>query len=124
MTKGQDGRVKLHQSMNLTSTGAASGALWGSMIGLLFFMPVVGAAIGAGAGALGGKLSDIGVDDRLAKDLGERLQPDTSAVLALVRRSTPDKVLPELQQYGGHVLQTSLPHDAEERLRAALAQGQ
>jgi uncharacterized membrane protein len=123
VTKGQDGTVKLHQSMNLAGAGAASGALWGGLIGLLFFMPVVGAAIGAGTGALGGKLTDIGVDDRFAKDLGERLRPGTSAVLALVRRSTPDKVLPELQQYGGQVLQTSLPHDAEERLRAALAQG-
>jgi uncharacterized membrane protein len=124
VTKGADGRVKLHQSMNMTGAGAAGGALWGGLIGLLFFMPLVGAAIGAGTGALGGKLSDIGVDDRFAKDLGQRLQPGTSAVLVLVRRSTPDKVLPELQQYGGQVLQTSLPHDAEQRLRAALAQGQ
>lgn len=124
VTKGADGRVKLHQSMNMTGAGAAGGALWGGLIGLLFFMPLVGAAIGAGAGALGGKLSDIGVDDRFAKDLAQRLQPGTSAVLVLVRRSTPDKVLPELQQYGGQVLQTSLPHDAEQRLRAALAQGQ
>lgn len=124
VTKGADGRVKLHQSMNMTGAGAAGGALWGGLIGLLFFMPLVGAAIGAGTGALGGKLSDIGMDDRFAKDLGQRLQPGTSAVLVLVRRSTPDKVLPELQQYGGQVLQTSLPHDAEQRLRAALAQGQ
>jgi uncharacterized membrane protein len=31
-----DGKVKLHQSVNLAATGAASGALWGTLIGLLF----------------------------------------------------------------------------------------
>jgi uncharacterized membrane protein len=31
-----DGRVKLHQSVNLAAGGAASGALWGTLIGMLF----------------------------------------------------------------------------------------
>ena len=48
-----DGTVKLHQSVNLTATaasyGAATGALWGSLIGLLFLNPLLGAVVGAGA---------------------------------------------------------------------------
>jgi uncharacterized membrane protein len=35
---------------------------------------------------------------------------------------TVDKVVPEISKYGGTVLRTSLSDDAEERLRAALAQ--
>ena len=45
-----------------------------------------------------------------------------AALLVLVRHSTPDKVLPEIQQYGGEVLQTSLSNEAEERLRDALGE--
>jgi hypothetical protein len=41
----------------------------------------------------------------------------------LVRRATPDKVIPELSQYGGTILQTSLPKETEDKLQAALKQG-
>jgi uncharacterized membrane protein len=38
-----DGNVKLHQSVNLTAmmagSGAVTGALWGTLIGLLFLNP-------------------------------------------------------------------------------------
>jgi uncharacterized membrane protein len=36
------------------------------------------------------------------------------------RKATPDKFLEALQPYGGTVLQTSLPHDAEQQLMRAL----
>jgi uncharacterized membrane protein len=39
-----------------------------------------------------------------------------------VRDSTPDKGIPRISQYGGHVLQSSPSDDAEARLEAALAQ--
>ena len=35
-TKDQAGKIKLHQAVNLTATGAASGSSWGSLIGLIF----------------------------------------------------------------------------------------
>ena len=44
-----DGKVKLHQP-SLAGLGAASGALWGGLIGLIFFMPLFGMAIGGAAG--------------------------------------------------------------------------
>ena len=41
-----DGKVKLHQP-SLAGLGAASGALWGGLIGLIFFVPLFGMALGA-----------------------------------------------------------------------------
>jgi len=35
-----DGQVKIHQAFNPTVAGATSGALWGSLIGLLFLNPL------------------------------------------------------------------------------------
>jgi uncharacterized membrane protein len=54
------------------------------------------------------------------RSLGATIAPGSSALFVLVRRATPDKVLPELRPFGGKVLQTSLSHEQEERLRHAL----
>jgi uncharacterized membrane protein len=51
------------------------------------------------------------------------MQPNTSAIFVLVRRSTPDKVVPELARFGGTIMQTSLPKETEEKLQEALKQG-
>lgn len=123
VTKDARGKIKLHQNTSLTGAGAAWGGLWGMLIGLLFFVPFLGFAIGAGMGAITGKLSDYGIDDKFAKQLTSTLQPNSSALFVLVQRSTPDKVVPELAKYGGTILQTSLPKETEDKLRAALEQG-
>ena len=51
VTRDAKGKVQLHQAMNLTAAGAASGGFWGMLIGMLFLNPLVGAAVGAGSGA-------------------------------------------------------------------------
>ena len=118
----EDGKIKLHQAVNTTATGAAGGALWGGLIGLIFLAPLLGMAVGAAGGALGGKLSDTGVDDNFVKSLGDRLKPGASALIVLGSTEARDKVIERVRQYGGEVLQTSLSTDDEERLRAALGE--
>jgi len=119
VTRDMKGAVQLHQAVNLTATGAVSGAFWGSLIGLLFLNPLLGAAVGAGSGALSGKLTDIGINDSFMKDLGATLTAGTAALFVLVRKSTPDKVLEGLKPFAGkgRVLQTSLTRDKEDELR-------
>jgi len=120
VTKDEKDKVKLHQAFNLTASGAVGGSFWGMLIGFLFLNPLAGAAIGAGAGALSGKLSDIGINNKFMKELGETFTPGTSALFVLVRKSTPDKVLERLKGFKGKVLQTSLTKDREEDLRKVL----
>ena len=72
VTRDAKGKVQLHQAVNLTAAGAASGGFWGMLIGMLFLNPLLGVAIGAGSGALSGKLADIGINDQFMKDLGRR----------------------------------------------------
>ncbi|MEV4398669.1 DUF1269 domain-containing protein [Nonomuraea sp. NPDC049607] len=114
----EDGKIKLHQATSLAGMGAAGGALWGGLIGLLFLMPLLGMALGAAGGAVGGALTDTGVNDDFMRELGAKLEPGTAALFLLVVQSTPDKVIPEIAQYGGDILQTSLSHEQEEQLRA------
>ena len=117
----EDGKIKLHQTTKPAAVGAAGGALWGGVIGLLFLAPFLGMAVGAAAGGAMGAATDIGVDDKFMKELGEDLQPGNAAVIVLVRDSTPDKVLPRISQFGGRVIHSSLSNEAETHLQEALS---
>ena len=114
-----NGKIKLHQP-SMAGLGAASGALWGGLIGLIFFMPLLGAAIGAASGGAAGALSDQGIDDDFMKELGDKLPQGGAAVFVLVREATTDKVLPEISKFGGHVIQSSLSNEQEMALQEAL----
>src|SRR5215813_14271577 len=108
--KDANGRIKLNQLLNTTAVGAVSGTFWGTLIGLIFLMPLVGAAIGAASGAIGGALSDVGINDRFMKDVAASIQSGNAALFLLIRKVTPDKVLAELKGVGGKVLRTSFDH--------------
>ncbi|MCL5123067.1 MAG: DUF1269 domain-containing protein [Deltaproteobacteria bacterium] len=118
--KDENGKVKIHQMFNLTAAGAASGGFWGTLIGLIFLNPLLGLAVGATAGAVSGALTDVGIDDKFMKELADNLTNGTSVLFVLVRKATPDKVLEELQGTGGKILKTSLSHEDEAKLQAAL----
>ena len=125
VTRNAEGKIQLHQAMNLTTAGAVGGGFWGTLVGLLFLNPLLGAAVGAASGALAGKFSDIGINDDFMRDLGNSIPPGGSAVFILVRKMTADKVLAKLESFHlkGRVLQTSLPEAEEARLREAFAGG-
>jgi uncharacterized membrane protein len=121
VTREPGGKVKLQQTVNPAGAGAAGGALWGGLIGLIFLAPLLGAAIGAAVGGASGAATDFGVDDRFMKELGQNLPEGGAALFVLVRRATPDKVLPRISGYGGRVIQSSLSREAEEKLQEALS---
>jgi uncharacterized membrane protein len=58
------------------------------------------------------------------KQLGAKMAPGTAALIALGSSNAPDKLLERLQPYGGDVIQTSLDHEQEERLRSSLGAGE
>ncbi|OLT37351.1 hypothetical protein BJF79_29600 [Actinomadura sp. CNU-125] len=115
-----DGKIKLHQAHNLTAGGALGGAAWGGLIGLLFFVPLLGMAIGSATGAAIGAATDAGVDDDFMRELGQQLAPGNAALFVLVDKRNPDKVVPELAPLGGRLLRTSLSDEEERHLRDAV----
>jgi uncharacterized membrane protein len=119
--KDGNGRAKLNQLINTTATGAISGAFWGTLIGLIFLNPLLGMGIGAASGAIGGKLTDVGINDEFMKDAAGALQPGTAGLFLLVRKMTTDKVLADLKGVGGTVMRTSFDETKEAALREALA---
>jgi uncharacterized membrane protein len=118
--KKPNGKVKLHQMYHLMASGACGGSFWGALIGLIFLSPILGAVIGGSIGAVTGALGDIGIDDKFMKELSENMQPNSSTLFVLIRKITPDKVLEEIRPFGGKLLRTSLSHQDEAKLQAAL----
>ena len=111
--KDETGKAKLHHAGNLVEE-AAYPSFCGSLANLIFRNATVGAASGA--------LADVGITDRFMKELATVLIPSRSALFVLTRRPTSDKdrVLEELKGLGGKIFTTSLSHEDEARLQAAL----
>jgi uncharacterized membrane protein len=81
---------------------------------------LLGAAVGATAGAVSGALTDVGINNNFMKEIANGFQNRSSALFVLARKVTPDKVLEELEGSGGKIFQTSLTHEEEAKLQAAL----
>ncbi|UFX48264.1 DUF1269 domain-containing protein [Bradyrhizobium sp. 41S5] len=119
--KGADGNVKLNQLVNTTAMGAASGSFWGLLVGMVFLNPLIGVAVGAASGALGGALSDFGINDAFMKELSGKIEAGSAGLFLLVKNMATDKVVREIKDAGGTILQTSLDDTKEQKLRDALA---
>ncbi len=117
VVRKQDGKAKVKQATNLVGEGALGGAFWGMLIGIIFWMPWLGAAIGALSGAVSGMFTDIGVDDSFIKEVADTIEPGHSALFLLVKEATPEKMVDELKQYKGKILQTSLSPEDEAKLK-------
>ncbi|MFM7675478.1 MAG: DUF1269 domain-containing protein [Synechococcus sp.] len=117
-----EGQVHLRQAINLTAAGALGGGFWGTLVGLMFLNPLLGAAVGAGVGAASGSLSDLGINDGFMRELGETLPKGSAALCLLVREATPDRVIERLRAHAPHarLLRTNLSHTDEEQLRQLL----
>jgi uncharacterized membrane protein len=122
ITRSEDGKVQLHQAVNLVGAGAIGGSFWGGLMGLLFLNPLLGVAVGAGAGAMSGWLTDVGIKDDFLKDVGASLDRGGAAVAVLIRKMTADKVMARMEGFRarGKIIQTSLSEEQESRLREML----
>ncbi len=119
LIRREDGKPKIRQAHNLVGAGALGGAFWGMLIGLLFLAPWLGLAIGAGMGALGGKLAGTGIDKKFVDEVSKAIKPGNSALFAYTSHGVPDKILPQLKQFNGKLIQTSLSNEDEAKVREA-----
>jgi len=120
VAKDADGAVHVKNEL---SSGTETGAAVGGAIGLLtsFLFPVVGTAVGAAAGAyVGNQIAGDSVDEGFVKDVGKALQPGTSALFLMIRRSDAAALRAALEPYEGRVYQTTLSEDLKASLDRAL----
>jgi uncharacterized membrane protein len=123
VAKMEDGRVHVRQTTDPTPGRAAiGGSFWGLLVGAIIGGPVLflGAAVGAGGAALAAKLIDLGLDDRWIKEVGNWLDPGTSALLLLVGDDMRPTVVRELSRFEGRVLYCTFPEAVRRELQRAL----
>jgi uncharacterized membrane protein len=95
------GNVSFDEQGDLTCRqGLARGALLGAVVGLIFPPSVLGAAVvGSGLGAIAGRVFHHGFSSDALRQVGERLAPGQSAVVALARGPLADQVVEGMKGY-------------------------
>ena len=116
VTVDPEGKSHVETPQKIVGASAASGALWGMLMGLLFFVPFVGLAIGGLMGALFGKLGKTGVNDQFRAQVNDLLKPGMAAVVIMASKITEDKFADRIGPFGGTLLKTSLSEADEKEL--------
>lgn len=103
--------------------GSLSSSFWGLLFGMVFFVPLLGAATSAAAGALAGSLTDVGIDDSFINKVRDQVTPGTSALFVL----GPDAVLDTIETaFAGHrptgKILTSLSAEQDRALHSVFAE--
>jgi uncharacterized membrane protein len=120
---GADGKPRLHHDEQMTVPTALAGGFAGMLAGLILINPffaAIGGITGAAMGTAFGALKEIGISEDFIEKLSEDLKPGASALFVATRKGKSETIIEALQTYRGKVLQTSLSHREEDKLRTAL----
>lgn len=112
---------------NLAGIGTLDGAFWGMLIGMIFFVPLLGMAVGAAAGALGGSrlnmdtLLGVGIEEDFINQIRDKVTEGTSALFLLESGTMVDRIHDEVKGMDFEIITTDLSHDQEQKLRETFA---
>lgn len=115
-----DGKTHVDTPQRLVSASAASGALFGLLLGVLFFVPGM-ALLGGAIGALMGTFNRSGVNAEFRSRVEHLVDPGHSAVVIMASKITEDRFAAALQPFGGTILKTSLSESDEKELAEELS---
>jgi uncharacterized membrane protein len=115
-------KPKTRQMHDTKMGGALGGGFWGLLVGLIFFVPILGLAIGAASGALFGSLADVGISDSFINTVRDQITPGTSALFLLSSDAVIDRVKSEFPDSDAQLISTNLSTEQETKLREAFAQ--
>ena len=99
-----EGKSHVETPQKIVGVSAASGALWGMLIGILFLVPFFGLALGGAMGALMGKMGKSGIDEQFRSQVQALLKPGGAAVVIMASKITDDKFANAMKQFGGTLL--------------------
>ena len=99
-----------------------SGAFWGLLFGILFFIPLVGLVAGAALGVLVGSMTHMGIDEGFIKSIRSKVTEGTSALFLMTSDAVEDRVVEAKKQSKFEVIATNLSKEEESKLHAAFAE--
>ncbi|GAA4732401.1 DUF1269 domain-containing protein [Isoptericola chiayiensis] len=93
------------------------GALWGLLIGALFFIPVVGAVAGAAIGGLSRALSSTGIRKEDLEKIREEVVPGTSGLFLISEQGDPDRFRERLHGLKATLISSNMSDVETQELR-------
>ena len=121
VTKSRDGKMKLHQASSETGTGAASGALWGFVFGLLFLVPIFQDGGGSSNGRARWTLRPLRHRSQVDQRGGKRDCPWWLRALCHGPQHESRAGVAGDGEFGGTVLKTNLTARQQQALEGALS---
>jgi uncharacterized membrane protein len=105
------------------TSGSVNDSFWGLFFGLVFFMPLIGAAVSGTTGSLAGTLSDVGIDDSFINKIRDRITPGSFALFTLTAEDDVKQIRAVLAPtQPSEVLFTNLTADQARALRSVFGQ--
>lgn len=86
------------------------------LFGLLFFVPLLGAAVGAATGALIGHFTDIGIDNDFVDRVQHQVTPGTSALFLLSSNEVADRLANTFKGAHAELIASNLSQAQESKL--------
>jgi uncharacterized membrane protein len=116
--KDKKGKLHIMETADMhRGQGARLGGVTGAVVGLMAGPAlVVPAAVGALVGGMASRLRDTGFSDDRLKMLGEGLQPESSAIVAVVEHKWVQQLEEEMEEVGADVFTAVLSADIAEQL--------
>lgn len=113
ITKGEDGKIKVEETDELTTReGATRGAVIGGVLGIwLGPGAILTAGLGGFLGGLVGKIRDTGIKNDQMAELSSNLKPGQAAVVALVTDDSVIRTQEALEGYDGEMLVSAVEED-------------
>jgi uncharacterized membrane protein len=118
VVKDANGKLKITDAKRRGRKGLVTGGVVGGLIGLVLAPPVtVIAATGGVIGTLVGKLRSAPLKAEM-KDLGTALQPNTSAIIAIIEHTWVEQLEAALVDAGAQLIRDVIKADIAEQLEA------
>ena len=98
---GTDGKVRFEETADPSGKKLGKrGAIAGGLVGLIFPPSIIaGAVVGGVGGGIWGKIRDKGFKDEDLKEVGESLEPGTSAIVAIAEDKVVEQLVTGLEGY-------------------------
>ena len=105
------GAIRIQHSADLAANDEPMGRFWRSLVGVMFLEP--------DNSTTPTSPETSGLDTAFAERLCAALPPGSSSMLVIVPRSMLTRVLPELERFGGTLLDTPIERSAVEQIRSS-----
>lgn len=106
---------KTDQGHEETWRGTGWGALWGVVVGALFFVPVIGGVAGAAVGAISKMTQGVGITKEQLETIRTQVTEGTSALFLVTDEGDLDRLGDRFHGLAGKLVDTNLT-DAERQV--------